>query len=132
MKVKLKLRHAADLLYSRGSATSEAYTRLVLECVRANQAQRLQHHMELHFLQPDNSFVQNRLLHLYAKSGKLLDARNLFDRMLKGTFSHRMLANCMRMRRRGRSWICGRILVKCVDYTFVIYASNVFQCRVSF
>lgn len=86
MKAKHKLRHAVDLLYSRGSANSEAYTRLVLECVRANeidQAKRLQHHMELHFFQPDNTFIQNRILHLYAKSGKLLDARNLFDKMLK-------------------------------------------------
>ncbi|XP_041007280.1 pentatricopeptide repeat-containing protein At4g02750-like [Juglans microcarpa x Juglans regia] len=85
MKAKHKLRHAVDLLYSRGSATSDAYTRLVLECVRANdvdQAKRLQHHMELHFFQPSNTFLQNRLLHLYAKSGKVLDARNLFDKML--------------------------------------------------
>jgi pentatricopeptide repeat protein len=85
MKAKHNLRHAVDLLYSRGSATSEAYTRLLLECVRANEvggAKRLQHHMELHFFQPDSAFIQNRLLHLYAKSGKLLDARNLFDRML--------------------------------------------------
>ncbi|KAF5458984.1 hypothetical protein F2P56_022976 [Juglans regia] len=85
MKAKHKLRHAVDLLYSRGSATSDAYTRLVLECVRANevdQAKRLQHHMELHFFQPANTFLQNRLLHLYAKSGKVLDARSLFDKML--------------------------------------------------
>ncbi|KAG7984221.1 hypothetical protein I3843_04G148000 [Carya illinoinensis] len=86
MKAKHKLRHAVDLLYSRGSATSDAYTRLVLDCVRANdvdQAKRLQHHMELHLFQPANTFLQNRLLHLYAKSGKVFDARNLFDKMLK-------------------------------------------------
>ena len=97
MKAKLKPRHAVDLLYSRGSATSEAYNRLVLECVRANQAQRLQHRMELHFFQPDNAFIQNRLLHPYAKSGKLLDARNLFDRMPKRDVfsSNAMLTACV-------------------------------------
>ena len=86
MKAKHKLRYAIDLLFSRGSATSESYTRVVLECVRANdvdQAKRLETHMGLHFLQPDITFNQNRLLQMYAKSGKVLDARNLFDKMRK-------------------------------------------------
>ena len=86
MKAKQKLGDAIDLLCSRGCATSEAYTRLVLECVRSKdvvQAQRLQSHMELHLFHPTNTFLHNRLLHLYAKSGRLEDARNLFDKMPK-------------------------------------------------
>ncbi|PON77672.1 DYW domain containing protein [Parasponia andersonii] len=86
MKVKQKLGDAIDLLYSRGCATSEAYTRLVLECVRSKdvaQAKRLHSHMELHLFHPTNTFLHNRLLHLYAKYGRLEDARNLFDKMPK-------------------------------------------------
>ncbi|KAL6984754.1 hypothetical protein U1Q18_018136, partial [Sarracenia purpurea var. burkii] len=81
---KHKLREAIDLLYSRGCASSGAYTPLVLECVRYNnteQAKRLQSHMDLHFYQPTNTFLHNRLLHLYAKSGFLSDAQNLFEKM---------------------------------------------------
>ncbi|XAR53372.1 hypothetical protein NMG60_11021908 [Bertholletia excelsa] len=84
MKAKHRLREAIDLLYSRGSASSEAYTRLVLECVRQNDvdhAKRLQSHMDLHLYQPTTPFLHNRLLHLYAKSGLLSDARNMFDKM---------------------------------------------------
>ncbi|KAK9269288.1 hypothetical protein L1049_001058 [Liquidambar formosana] len=84
MNAKHKLREAIDLLYSRGCASSEAYTRLLLECVRFNdvdQAKRLQSHMDLHFYQPTNTFLYNRLLHLYAKSRKLSDARSLFEKM---------------------------------------------------
>ncbi|KAA8523154.1 hypothetical protein F0562_009577 [Nyssa sinensis] len=84
MKAKVKLREAIDLLYSRGCANYEAYTRLVLECVRYNdvdQAKRLQSHMDLHLYQPANTFLPNRLLHLFTKSGQLLDAQNLFDKM---------------------------------------------------
>lgn len=86
MKVKHKLRQAIDLLYSGGCSTSEAYTRLLLECVRANdvvQAKRLQSHMDLHLFQPADTFLHNRLLHLYAKFGKLHDARKLFEKMHK-------------------------------------------------
>ncbi|XP_023516538.1 pentatricopeptide repeat-containing protein At4g02750-like [Cucurbita pepo subsp. pepo] len=86
MKAKSKLRQAVDLLCSRSTATSEAYTQLVLECVRANeidQAKRLQSHMEHHLFQPPDPFLHNQLLHLYAKFGKLRDAQNLFDKMLE-------------------------------------------------
>ncbi|XP_059638193.1 pentatricopeptide repeat-containing protein At2g22070-like [Cornus florida] len=84
MKAKQKLREAIDSLYSRGCASSEAYTRLVLECVRHNdfnQAKRLQSHMDLHLYQPNNTFLHNRLLQLYSKSGRLSDAQNLFEKM---------------------------------------------------
>ncbi|XP_022987633.1 putative pentatricopeptide repeat-containing protein At1g68930 isoform X2 [Cucurbita maxima] len=86
MKAKSKLRQAVALLCSRSTATSEAYTQLVLECVRANeidQAKRLQSHMEHHLFQPPDPFLHNQLLHLYAKFGKLRDAQNLFDKMLE-------------------------------------------------
>lgn len=86
MQAKPKLRQAIDLLCSRGSASSEAYTHLILECVRTNevdQAKRLQSHMEHHLFQPPDPFLQNQLLHLYAKFGKLRDAQNLFDKMLE-------------------------------------------------
>ncbi|XP_017982165.1 PREDICTED: pentatricopeptide repeat-containing protein At2g22070 [Theobroma cacao] len=84
MRVRQKLRQAIDSLYIGGQATAEAYTQLVLGCVRANdcdQAKRLQSHMDLHYFTPSDTFLHNRLLHLYAKSGKILDARNLFDKM---------------------------------------------------
>ena len=91
MKAKSTLRQSVDLLCSRSTATSEAYTQLVLECVRTNeinQAKRLQSHMEHHLFQPTDPFLHNQLLHLYAKFGKLRDAQNLFDKMLKrDTFS---------------------------------------------
>ncbi|PSS20850.1 Pentatricopeptide repeat-containing protein [Actinidia chinensis var. chinensis] len=86
MKAKHKLREAIDLLCSRGCASSEAYTSLVLECVRFNnteQAKRLQSHMDLHLYKPTDTFLHNRLLHLYAKSGFISDARNLFEKMPK-------------------------------------------------
>ncbi|XP_056172415.1 pentatricopeptide repeat-containing protein At4g21065-like [Syzygium oleosum] len=79
-----QLRQAVDSLYSRGRPTPESYTRLVLECVRAHdvdQARRLQSHMELHSFRPDDTYLHNRLLHLYARSGQLDDARKLFDEM---------------------------------------------------
>ncbi|KAM1389801.1 hypothetical protein ACFX13_018128 [Malus domestica] len=86
MKARHSLRGAIDLLFSRGSATAETYTRLVLKCVRANDvaaAKRLQSHMDLHSFQPTKTFVHNRILQLYAKYGNLADARNLFDKMPK-------------------------------------------------
>ncbi|KAH0970533.1 hypothetical protein GBA52_022689 [Prunus armeniaca] len=86
MKARRQLRDAVDLLYSRGCATAETYTRLVLECVRADdvsQAKRLQSHMDLHLFQPTKTFLHNRILQLYAKSGNLGDARDLFDKMPK-------------------------------------------------
>ncbi|GLT56276.1 hypothetical protein SLA2020_293280 [Shorea laevis] len=86
MKPNHKLRQAVDALYSRGPATIEAYTQLVLTCVRANdieQAKRLQSHMDLYYFSSNDTFLYNRLLHLYAKSGKLLDAQELFDKMPK-------------------------------------------------
>ncbi|KAJ4958190.1 hypothetical protein NE237_025301 [Protea cynaroides] len=84
MKVKQKLREAVDLLYSRGCAGPEAYSRLLLECFRtadADQARRLQSHMQLHSFAPDNTFFHNRLLQIYAKSGNVSDAQHLFERM---------------------------------------------------
>ncbi|KDP35701.1 hypothetical protein JCGZ_10473 [Jatropha curcas] len=81
---KLRLCRAIDSLYSHGPATHESYTRLALDCFRANdvdQAKRLQTHMDLHLYQPSDSFLQNRLLHLYAKSGNVSNARDLFDKM---------------------------------------------------
>ncbi|XP_052199200.1 putative pentatricopeptide repeat-containing protein At1g68930 [Diospyros lotus] len=84
MKARQKLREAVDLLYSRGCATAEAYTRLLLECVRYNdvdQAKRLHSHMDLHLYQPPNTFLHNRLVQFYARSGLLSDARNLFEKM---------------------------------------------------
>ncbi|POO00848.1 hypothetical protein TorRG33x02_034790 [Trema orientale] len=50
MKVKQKFGYAINLLYSCGCATSEAYPRLVLECVRPKdfaQAKGMQSRMEL-------------------------------------------------------------------------------------
>ncbi|KAK5824629.1 pentatricopeptide repeat-containing protein At2g22070-like [Gossypium arboreum] len=84
MKVRQRLRQAIDSLYAGGQATAEAYTPLVLECVRVNdvgQAKRLQSHMDLHYFIPNDTFLHNRLLHMYARLGKISDARNLFDRM---------------------------------------------------
>ncbi|KAF8393417.1 hypothetical protein HHK36_021661 [Tetracentron sinense] len=84
MKAKQKLREAVDLLCARGRVGPEAYSQLLLECVRTSdvdQAKRLQSHMELHSFVPTNTFLQNRLLHLYAKLGKISDARRLFDKM---------------------------------------------------
>ncbi|CAL1414324.1 unnamed protein product [Linum trigynum] len=85
MKVdKLKLRQAVDSLYSIGPASQESYTRLVLECFGANdadQAKRLQSHMDAYSYRPADSFIHNRLLHLYAKSGQIPSARQLFDKM---------------------------------------------------
>ncbi|XP_050226396.1 putative pentatricopeptide repeat-containing protein At1g68930 [Mercurialis annua] len=81
---KLRLLQAIDTLYTQGPATHECYTRLVLECFRANnvdQAKKLQTHMDIHSYQPTDTFLQNRLLHLYAKSGEISHARNLFDKM---------------------------------------------------
>ncbi|KAM6599562.1 hypothetical protein CsatA_019171 [Cannabis sativa] len=86
MKANHKLGEAIDLLYSRGCASSESYTRLLLECVRSRdvaQAKRLESHMELHLFHPTNTFLHNRLLHLYAKSGRPDHAQNLFDKMPK-------------------------------------------------
>ncbi|XP_042497357.1 pentatricopeptide repeat-containing protein At2g01510, mitochondrial-like [Macadamia integrifolia] len=84
MKAKQKLREAVDLLYCRGCAGTEAYSRLLLECFRnadADQARRLQSHMKLHSFTPTTSFFHNRLLQIYAKSGYISDAQDLFERM---------------------------------------------------
>ncbi|KAL8237084.1 hypothetical protein R6Q59_018165 [Mikania micrantha] len=84
MHPKYKLREAVDSLYRHTHANPEAYTRLVLDCVRLNeghQAKRLQSHMENNLYEPPTTFIHNRLLHVYANSGKLLDAQNLFDKM---------------------------------------------------
>ncbi|CAN0901494.1 Pentatricopeptide repeat-containing protein At2g13600 [Linum grandiflorum] len=81
---RVKLRQAIDSLCAIGPATQESYTRLVLECVRANdadQAKRLQSHMDSYSYRPTDSFLHNRLLHLYAKSGQVSTARQLFDKM---------------------------------------------------
>ncbi|KAL4295730.1 hypothetical protein GQ457_12G022900 [Hibiscus cannabinus] len=84
MKGSQKLRQAIDSLYAGGQATAEAYLPLVLECLRVNdvgQAKRLQSHMDRHYFTPGDTFLHNRLLHLYARFGKISDARNLFDKM---------------------------------------------------
>lgn len=84
MRAKNQLREAIDTLFSRGYASSEAYTRLVLECVRfqdIDQAKRLEFHMDHHFYQSTDTFLYNRLFHLYAKSGKVSYARNLFEKL---------------------------------------------------
>ncbi|XVE54212.1 hypothetical protein DITRI_Ditri03aG0062400 [Diplodiscus trichospermus] len=83
-KVRQQLRQAIDSLYTGGQATAGEYTRLVLECIRANdvyQAKRLQSHMDLHYFTPNDTFLHNRLLHLHARLGRVSDARNLFDKM---------------------------------------------------
>ena len=84
MKSKLKLRQAIDSLYTNGPASHECYTRLALECFRSrdvDQANRLESHMDLHLFKPNDTFIHNRLLNLYAKSGQIYHARNLFDEM---------------------------------------------------
>ena len=84
MKSKLKLRQAIDSLYANGPASHECYTRLALECFRArdvDQAKRLESHMDLHLFKPNDTFIHNRLLNLYAKSGQISHARKLFDEM---------------------------------------------------
>ncbi|XP_058114639.1 pentatricopeptide repeat-containing protein At4g02750-like [Magnolia sinica] len=84
MKAKQKLCEAVDLLYSRGPTGSNGYARLLLECIRTNdfeQGKRLQSHMERHCFKPNDTFLQNRLLHLYAKCGKISSAQQLFVKM---------------------------------------------------
>ncbi|MFS7894570.1 putative tetratricopeptide-like helical domain superfamily, DYW domain-containing protein [Helianthus anomalus] len=84
MNPKHKLKQAVDSLYRHSNVNSEAYTRIVLDCVRLNdvhQAKRLQSHMDDNLYEPTTTFIHNRLLDVYANSGKLLDARNLFDKM---------------------------------------------------
>lgn len=91
MNSKLKLRQAIDTLYTNGLASHECYTRLALECFRASdvdQAKRLKSHMDLHLFKPSDTFIHNRLLNLYAKSGEISHARKLFDEMTqKDNFS---------------------------------------------
>ncbi|KAL4572256.1 hypothetical protein LXL04_019026 [Taraxacum kok-saghyz] len=84
MHPKYKLKEAVDSLYRHNHVNPEAYTRLVLDCVRfsdAHQAKRLQSHMDENLYEPTTTFIHNRLLDVYAKSGKLLDAQNLFDKL---------------------------------------------------
>ncbi|KAI7739458.1 hypothetical protein M8C21_012339 [Ambrosia artemisiifolia] len=84
MNPKHNLKQAIDSLYRHTHVNPEAYTRLVLDCVRLNdthQAKRLQTHMDNNLFEPTTTFIHNRLLHVYANSGKLSDARNLFDKM---------------------------------------------------
>ncbi|OMO95861.1 hypothetical protein CCACVL1_05212 [Corchorus capsularis] len=79
-----KRRRAIDSLYLGGQATAEEYTRLLLQCVRANdvdRAKRLQSHMDLHCFPPNDTFLHKSSPSLYAKFGKISDARNLFDKM---------------------------------------------------
>ncbi|XP_024960497.1 pentatricopeptide repeat-containing protein At3g62890-like isoform X1 [Cynara cardunculus var. scolymus] len=79
-----KLREAVDSLYRQTHVNPQAYARLVLDCVRLNdahQAKRLQSHMEQHLYEPTTTFIHNRLLHVYANSCKLLEAQNLFDKL---------------------------------------------------
>ncbi|KAL2500895.1 putative pentatricopeptide repeat-containing protein [Forsythia ovata] len=87
MKIKPGLREAVDLLYKEApAATTESYTRLLLDCIRnrdAHQAKRLQAHMEYQMYSPTTTFFHNRLLHLYVQSGQLSDAVNLFDKITK-------------------------------------------------
>ncbi|KAJ8750876.1 hypothetical protein K2173_016057 [Erythroxylum novogranatense] len=81
---RLELRRAVDYLFARGPATHEIYTQLLLQCFRANdveQAKRLQSHMDLHLYHANDTFLHNRLLHLYAKSGSVCLARDLFEKM---------------------------------------------------
>ncbi|KAI3930453.1 hypothetical protein MKW92_000726 [Papaver armeniacum] len=93
MKANQKLKEAIDSFLVRGgcTATIEPYTRLLLECIRANdvdQAKRLQSHVEIQSVVPNSTYIQNRLLHLYVKSGKINDALTLFDKMhFKDVFS---------------------------------------------
>ncbi|KAI3834958.1 hypothetical protein MKX03_025299 [Papaver bracteatum] len=75
MKPNQKHKEAIDAFFVRGCTATEPYTRLLLECIRANdvdQVKRLQSHIEI---------LSNRLLHLYVKSGKINDALTLFDKM---------------------------------------------------
>ncbi|KAM0008524.1 putative tetratricopeptide-like helical domain superfamily, DYW domain-containing protein [Helianthus debilis subsp. tardiflorus] len=92
MNPKHKLKQAVDSLYRHINVNPEAYTRIVLDCVRLNdahQAKRLQSHMDDNLYEPTTTFIRNRLLDVYANSGKLLDARNLFDKMpQRDTFTY--------------------------------------------
>ncbi|XP_057421806.1 pentatricopeptide repeat-containing protein At4g16835, mitochondrial-like [Lotus japonicus] len=66
------------------TSLNDNYTRLVLHCLRTNdciQAKKLESDMQLHHFKPEDTFIHNQLLHLYAKCGKLSDAQNLFDKM---------------------------------------------------
>ncbi|MCL7027806.1 hypothetical protein MKW94_030339 [Papaver nudicaule] len=91
MKANQKLREAMDSFLARGSTAAEPYARLLLECIRANdveQVKRLQSHIDIQSVQPNNTYLQNRLLHLYVKCGKTDDALQLFDKMAgKDVFS---------------------------------------------
>ncbi|KAI3888290.1 hypothetical protein MKW92_046185 [Papaver armeniacum] len=85
MKANYKLRKAIDSFLVRSCTATEPYTRLLLECIQANdvdQAKRLHSHIEIQSVEPNNTYLQNRLLHLYVKSGKTNDAVILFDKML--------------------------------------------------
>ncbi|CAM8888464.1 unnamed protein product [Rhodiola kirilowii] len=100
---------AIDSLYARGAATYDAYTDLILQCVRSSdllQARRLQSHMDLHLYQPPNTFLHNRLLHLYAKCGSITDVRNLFDKMPhRDVFSwNAMLSACSKLGEESHVW----------------------------
>lgn len=92
MLQKYKLREAVDSLYQRNHVNPEAYARLVLDCVRlsdAHQAKRLQSHMDENMYEPTSTFIHNRLLDVYAKSGKLSDAQNLFNKLpLRDIFTY--------------------------------------------
>lgn len=109
MNASNKLAAAVDSLYTRGSATYDVYTNLVLQCVRSTdvlQARRLQSHMDLHLYEPPNTFLHNRLLHLYAKCGNILDVSNLFDKMRhRDVFSwNAMLSACSRLGDESEVW----------------------------
>ncbi|KAI3866938.1 hypothetical protein MKW92_043499 [Papaver armeniacum] len=71
MRANKKLKQAIDAFLVRGGCTA---------------AKRLQ--SEIQSVEPNNTYLQNRLLHLYVKSGKTNDAVILFDKMLfKDVFS---------------------------------------------
>ncbi|KAK4774970.1 hypothetical protein SAY86_009905 [Trapa natans] len=85
MRARSSLRQSIDAICSLGQLAPEStYTSLVLNCVRANdveQASRLHAHMESCSFQPSDTYIHNRLLHLYAKSAEAKEARRLFDKM---------------------------------------------------
>lgn len=123
MSAKHKLREAIDSLYTHGRATTETYTRLVLDCVRQNdihQAKRLQSHLDIYLEQPTTTFIHNRLLQLYTKSGNLSEARNLFDKL-----PHRDIFTYNAM-------LSGYCKLGCVDELQVFFDGMPFRDSVSY
>eukprot|EP01018_Ginkgo_biloba_P007178 Gb_33575 [translate_table: standard] len=82
-----QLRDAVDMLYvmhQQGIPTgSDTYARLLQGCIDAKnlgEGKRIQTHMSTTGFKP-GSFLGNRLVNLYAKCGRLADARHMFDTM---------------------------------------------------